>query len=227
MPAAPSDDRADDADPADDADDASTGDDTPVHSAVEARRLAAKQPAGLGAGGYGQPLHPLLVTIPVGAWVLSFAFDLAAHAGNEEYVYARGAFWLIGLGIIGAVAAAVPGILDLLTIARGTRAFRTGITHLVLSDVALLAFIISFVVRRGGDSLQAASVPVMALSVVALACLAVSAWLGVRLTYRYGVRVADEATQAQGFERTSDDERASATAEGGAPTPDPGSEAVA
>lgn len=227
MPAAPSDDRADDADDADRADEADPADDAPVHDAVEARRLAAKQPAGLGAGGYGQPLHPLLVTIPVGAWVLSFAFDLAARAGNEEYVYARGAFWLIGLGIIGAVAAAIPGILDLLTIARGTPAFRTGVTHLVLSDVALVAFIVSFLVRRGGDSLQAASVPVLALSVVALACLAVSAWLGARLTYRFGVRVADEATQAQGFERTSDDERASPTAADGAPTPDPGSEVVA
>lgn len=235
MPAAPSDDRAHDAEPADaaaapgdhDTGDHDTGDDAPGDDQVETRRLAAKQPAGLGAGGYGQPLHPLLVTIPVGAWVLSFAFDLAARAGNEEYVYARGAFWLIGLGIIGAVAAAIPGVLDLLTIARGTRAFRTGVTHLVLSDVALVAFIISFLVRRGGDSLQAASAPVMALSVVALACLAVSAWLGVRLAFRFGVRVADEATQAQGFVLASDHEPASPPADNRAPVPEPGSEVVA
>jgi uncharacterized membrane protein len=171
----------------------------PVDEPAEARRLAAKQPAGLGAGRYGQPLHPLLVTIPIGAWVISFAFDLAAHGANEEFVYARAAFWLIGVGIVGAVAASVPGILDLLTIERGTPAFRTGFTHLVLSDVALVAFVISFLVRRGNDSLQAASVPVLLLSVVALAALAVSAWLGIRLTYRYGIRVADEATQREGF----------------------------
>jgi uncharacterized membrane protein len=30
--------------------------------------------------------------------------------------------------------------------------------------------------------------------------LAVSGWLGGRLAYRYGVRVADEATQAQGYQ---------------------------
>ena len=34
---------------------------------------------------------------------------------------------------------------------------------------------------------------------LALAALAASAWTGVRLTYRYGVRVADEATQREGF----------------------------
>jgi len=175
------------------------GDNPTGDNPVEARRLAAKQPGGLAAGRYGQPLHPLLVTIPIGAWVISFAFDLAAHTANEEFVYSRAAFWLIGVGIVGAIAAAVPGIIDLLNLARGTPAFRTGIKHLVLSDIALVAFAISFVVRRGDDSLQAASAPVMLLSVVALAALAASAWTGVRLTYRYGVRVADEATQREGF----------------------------
>jgi uncharacterized membrane protein len=34
---------------------------------------------------------------------------------------------------------------------------------------------------------------------VALAALAVSGWLGGKLAYRYGVRVADEATQARGY----------------------------
>jgi uncharacterized membrane protein len=40
----------------------------------------------------------------------------------------------------------------------------------------------------------------IALSAVALGVLAVSGWLGGKLAYRYGVRVADEATQAQGYE---------------------------
>ena len=36
-------------------------------------------------------------------------------------------------------------------------------------------------------------------TIVALAILVVSGWLGGKLAYRYGVRVADEATQAEGF----------------------------
>lgn len=172
---------------------------------IEARRLASKQPVSLAAGRYGMPWYPLLAPIPIGAWVISFAFDLAARTANEEFVYARGAFWLIGVGIIGAFGAAIPAVLDQLTIAKGTPAFRTGIRHLVLGDIALVVFIISFVLRRGDDSLQAASVPVMALSVIGLVALGASAWLGLRLTYRYGVRVADEATQREGFVRSGDD----------------------
>jgi hypothetical protein len=35
---------------------------------------------------------------------------------------------------------------------------------------------------------------------VSLAALAVSGFLGGKLTYRYGVRVADEVTQADGYD---------------------------
>ncbi|WP_202878223.1 DUF2231 domain-containing protein [Kribbella jejuensis] len=37
------------------------------------------------------------------------------------------------------------------------------------------------------------------LSLIALAILGVSGWLGGKLAYRYGVRVADEQTQREGF----------------------------
>jgi uncharacterized membrane protein len=163
------------------------------------RLSAAKEPAGIVGGLSGQPLHPLFVTIPVGAWVCSFGFDLAAHFAHEEVVYSRAAFWLIGFGIIGGVAAAVTGLVDLVQLPRHTQAYRTCMVHMATSDVALVAFVISFLLRRGSDSLHAATKPVMLLSVIALAALAVSAWLGIRLAYRYGVRVAPESVQLEGY----------------------------
>jgi uncharacterized membrane protein len=39
----------------------------------------------------------------------------------------------------------------------------------------------------------------LALAVVSLALLGVSGFLGGKLAYRYGVRVADEQTQAEGY----------------------------
>jgi uncharacterized membrane protein len=38
------------------------------------------------------------------------------------------------------------------------------------------------------------------LSLIAAAGLTVSGWLGGKLSYRWGVRVADEQTQREGFE---------------------------
>jgi uncharacterized membrane protein len=30
-------------------------------------------------GPYGHPFHPILVTVPIGAWVASLVFDIASH----------------------------------------------------------------------------------------------------------------------------------------------------
>ena len=165
------------------------------------RLREAKRPVSLLAGPYGHPLHPVLVTVPIGAWVASFVFDLASRLSDEPVVFAKGAWWLICLGLAGAVAAAMLGFLDLFAIPSGTRAFRTGLLHMALNLTVVVVFAGSLLPRR--DRLeQPDGVPVglIAVSAVALAVLAVSGWLGGKLAYRYGVRVADEATQAQGYE---------------------------
>lgn len=63
------------------------------------------------AGLYGHPLHPILVTVPIGAWVASLVFDVASHLVAEPGFLARGSLWLIGLGVggIGRRADRIPG----------------------------------------------------------------------------------------------------------------------
>ncbi|GAA3467642.1 hypothetical protein GCM10018965_021950 [Nonomuraea roseola] len=41
--------------------------------------------------------------------------------------------WLIAVGVIGALAAALVGVLDLLAIPTGTRAFRVALVHMTLN----------------------------------------------------------------------------------------------
>ena len=41
--------------------------------------------------------------------------------------------------------------------------------------------------------------PIQVLSLLGLAALGASGWLGGKLAYHYGVRVADEMTQSEGF----------------------------
>ena len=161
---------------------------------------AAKRPVSLLAGPYGHPFHPILVTVPIGSWVASLVFDVASRLGTQPAVFATGSRWLIGLGIVGALAAAMFGLLDLFVIPTGTRAFRTGLVHMTLNLTVVTLYAGSFLLRRGaGEESDGVAVGLIALSVVALGLLAVSGWLGGQLAYRYGVRVADEATQAEGY----------------------------
>lgn len=164
----------------------------------------AKQPITKAAGPYGHPFHPILVTIPIGAWVASFIFDIISRinsAGSRSLVDA--AYWLIAIGLVGAVLAALFGLMDLLTIPRGTRALRVGITHMTLNLGLVALFIADFFWRHSNKNFSAAKTPAgqLALSAVGIAFLLLSGWLGGMLAYRYGVRVADEATQAEGFDR--------------------------
>lgn len=162
----------------------------------------AKHPVTVLAGPYGHPFHPILVTVPIGAFIASLVFDLASHlqAAAPSGFLARGSAWLLAIGIIGALLAALFGFLDLFAIPTGTRAFRIGLWHMSLNLVVVAAYAVDLVLRLGGlDRPGGAPAGLVALSVAALATLGVSGWLGAMLTFRYGVRVADERTQAEGF----------------------------
>jgi uncharacterized membrane protein len=165
------------------------------------RLREAKRPVTRLAGPYGHPFHPILVTVPIGAWVASFVFDLASRLSDEPTVFAKGAFWLIGLGLLGAAAAALVGFLDLFAIPTGTRAFRTGLLHMSLNLIVVALYIGAFLLRRGRlEQPGGVQTGLIVLSAVALGLLTVSGWLGGQLAYRYGVRVADETAQAEAYQ---------------------------
>jgi uncharacterized membrane protein len=152
------------------------------------------------AGPYGHPFHPVLVPVPIGAWIASLAFDVGSRVADNPDVFGQGAYWLVILGIVGALAAAVFGFLDLFAIPTGTRAFRNGLTHMSLNLVVVGLFAVSALIRHDDHEMPGeTSAGLIALSIVALALLGAAGWIGGRLAYRYGVRVADEATQADGF----------------------------
>ncbi|MFJ8363498.1 DUF2231 domain-containing protein [Streptomyces sp. NPDC093984] len=164
-------------------------------------QLPAKRPVSASlAGPYGHPFHPILVTVPIGAWVASLAFDVASHVVDRPGFLTQGSEWLIGVGVIGALLAAMVGFLDLFAIPAGTRAFRTALIHMTLNLLVTAAYAVNFLWRHG-DYTDGGSVGLgrLVLSAVSLAVLGVSGFLGGKLAYRYGVRVADESTQAEGY----------------------------
>ena len=158
----------------------------------------AKQPRSAIAGPYGHPFHPILVTIPIGAWAASLVFDILGFASEDPEPYVRGAWILIVIGLVGAVLAAIWGFLDYLQLGRTTSARRTATIHMGLNLGVVALFIINLLVRLSADE-DDVSIVGFVLTLVGLAALGVSGWLGGKLAYRYGVRVADERTQMEGF----------------------------
>jgi uncharacterized membrane protein len=153
------------------------------------------------AGPHGHPFHPILVTVPIGSWVASLVFDIISRVDDsEQAAFARGAFVLLLIGIVGAALAAVFGLMDFTTIPARTPAASTALTHMALNTVVLVLFIVNAVIRRS-QGLDSVSDGALALSIVGLLILGTSGWLGGKLSYRYGVRVVDERTQSSGYRR--------------------------
>lgn len=166
--------------------------------ADDSARIRAKHPRNALAGPYGHPFHPVLVTIPIGTWTASVVFDIIGLFSDDPSPYALAAQILIAIGIVGALAAAVFGLMDLSQIDAGTVARKTALTHMVANTVAVIVFAIDWAVRAAQDH-DEVSVIGLVLSLVGLAIVGFSGWLGGKLAYRYGVRVADEQTQNEGF----------------------------
>jgi uncharacterized membrane protein len=159
----------------------------------------AKRPKTILAGPYGHPFHAMAITIPIGSWVAVLIFDLVAIFGDRQEAFTRGAAWLVGIGFVGGVVAAILGFFDYRTLTPGTKVHRTALIHMVINLVVLVLMLGSFLVRlaAGFDEL---SVGGFVLSLIGLLLLSVSGFLGGELAYRHGVRVADEDTQRKAYQ---------------------------
>jgi uncharacterized membrane protein len=69
---------------------------------------------------------------------------------------------------------------------------------MALNLAVVVIFLVNFLVRKS-DGYESVKPLHLTLTIVALALLGASGWMGGKLAYRYGVRVADETTQAEGF----------------------------
>ena len=146
------------------------------------------------AGPEGHPFHPLLVPLPIGAFVSSLIFDILTRTRADGLPYlVDGAYWLIGVGLTGALAAAVPGMLDL-RISREGHLPSEPRTHLTLNAATVVLFAIGYSWRAGDHvELDKTRWGQLALSAVAVAFLIAAMWLGGKLTYHHGMRVTGQA----------------------------------
>ncbi|MEV6694501.1 DUF2231 domain-containing protein [Micromonospora sp. NPDC051196] len=139
----------------------------------------------------GHPVHPMLVMFPVALFVTAVLFDVIDTVGGPDFL-GEVAYWNITVGLIGGLLAAAAGAFDLLAIPTGTRAKRVGVTHAAANVAVVLLFAAVWVVRLNADS-RAAGGALIAIEVVALGILGVSAWLGGELVDRLGVGVDRDA----------------------------------
>jgi uncharacterized membrane protein len=131
----------------------------------------------------GHPIHPMLVPLPIGLWIFSLVADLFAAGGSATWNTV--ALYTMGGGIIGALLAAVPGFIDLLSLPAGPRG--TALKHMAINLTVVVLYVINFWLRSRAPAESAGGL--MWLSIVALGLLVISGWLGGKMVYEKGIAV--------------------------------------
>jgi uncharacterized membrane protein len=127
----------------------------------------------------GHPAHPIVVTVPIGAWIAGAWFDLRSLPGGRP-VDEHAADISLRLGVLGHVAAAATGLAQFLDTSDGAR--RQTAVHAVLNNLAFIFNVGSVVARARGRRRLGRR-----LSAVALVVVGVSGYLGGDLAYRHRV----------------------------------------
>src|SRR5215467_7817148 len=128
------------------------------------------------------PIHPMLVSFPIGLWIFSLASDIIYRARWGPAVWSDVAFYTLAGGIIGALLAAVPGLIDLIS-ATG-RAKAIGIYHMCINLIAVVLFAIDFWLRT---SLPPRDPAPFVLSVIGVVLVLISGWLGGSMVFVHGM----------------------------------------
>jgi nitrite reductase/ring-hydroxylating ferredoxin subunit/uncharacterized membrane protein len=128
----------------------------------------------------GHPLHPLLVTIPIGSYSAAFLFDALKDEGAADT--------MIGLGVLSSVPTAWTGLSDWRDTSGAER--RVGLVHALSNTAALGLFTASWVARRTGRRPLGVGLSLAGMSLVSL-----GGWLGGHLVYALGVGVDTTAFQ--------------------------------
>ena len=138
----------------------------------------------------GHPIHPMLVHFPLALWTTSFAADVVFYfQRNVKLLYV--AKFLLAAGILGAAAAAIPGIMDWAAI-KNPEAKKIANWHARLNILALIIFCVSLYLRlerNGGIVGHRLMIPFI-LSLVGVILISISGYLGGDLAYRYGIGVS-------------------------------------
>jgi len=137
-----------------------------------------RTPASIG----GIPLHAMLSVLPLGLWTFALACDLAYVLGVGASLWFTLGFYTMIAGMAGALLAAVPGLVDLVSLHDAPR--RTGFAHLWVSVLAIASYAVNIALRVAGHSV--AGLPLV-LSIAGYLLLVTGAMLGWRMVYRHGV----------------------------------------
>jgi uncharacterized membrane protein len=140
----------------------------------------------------------MLVAFPMGLWVFALVCDVVRATGGD-IVWQTVARYCIAGGIVGALIAAVPGLIDYFSIDEAAMK-RIANLHLAVNLGAVVIFAINMWLRfRLPDNRY---LP-MGMSIIGVLAIGVGGWLGGEMVYVKGMAVEAVEKLAKKVEKSS------------------------
>lgn len=137
------------------------------------------------------PLHPAVVSLPIGAFFLAFVADVA-HALTKSPAFYGASHFAIGVGIVTALLAAVLGLIDYFGVTMSAAGRRLATIHMLINLAAVALYAVSWVLRRNDAALGTPRWPIaFGLAVLPFLMLGVSGWIGGKMTFEHRIGVVE------------------------------------
>ena len=136
---------------------------------------------------FGHPIHPMLIVFPAGLFVSTVIMDIL-YLIFRNPVLPTVAFYMMIIGVLGGLAAAVFGFIDWSALPSNSRAKSIGLWHGLGNFVIVVLFAASWFLRRGSaDFVPSGLAMIFSFAGILLALMTL--WIGGELVYRLGVAV--------------------------------------
>lgn len=145
----------------------------------------------------GHPLHHMLVVFPIAFLIGPLGTDIVFVKTSNPF-WAEASYWLLIAGIVTALVAAIPGLIDFVTIDR-IRSLWISWAHMI-ANLTVVGIALVNVGVRLGDHLAGAADWGIWFSGLQTLLLLFSGWLGGEMAYRYGIgAIRDYSPEVEQF----------------------------
>lgn len=132
------------------------------------------------------PVHPMLVALPIGLWVFALVCD-AVRAGGGDAVWQRVGTYCVAGGIVGALLAAVPGLIDYFSIDEAEMK-RIANVHLAVNLGGVVIFAVNLWLRLRLPA-ENNNWTALGLSLIGVVAIGIGGWYGGEMVYVKGMAV--------------------------------------
>lgn len=146
----------------------------------------------------GHPLHPPLTDATIGAYTFATVAGLAEVTGITKSSGAYGWWLALVFGLIVTVPTALTGLLEWLTIERGTELWKTATTHLIAMVSATVFFALAAIFGHASYKHGDTSGGAYTLTVIGFCLMTLGGWLGGAIVFVHGMRVLNLVREPTG-----------------------------